>query len=162
METDKRSFGDRPNRIPWPPIFYAVALVAGWPLAVLFPLPWADGIAAEVMFAAGILIIVGALAIDLAAMTALHRAKTTIMPHRRVHHLITKGVFSLSRNPIYVAHTMLVIAAGLISGIAWYFPLALLAAFLTQKLGIAREEKHLEARFGRAFREYRKRVNRWL
>ena len=162
METDKHPFGDRPNRIPWPPIFYVVALIAGWPLGHFLPLPWASGMAAEMMFAIGILLILGALAIDLTAMTTMQRAKTTIMPHRKVDHLVTKGVFSVSRNPIYVAHTMLVIGAGLISGIAWYFSLAFIAAFATQKFGIEREEKHLESHFGKAYRDYRKRVKRWL
>lgn len=162
MTTEKQNFADRPNRFPWPPVFYVIALIAGWLLGWSLPLPWFGGITAEVLFAAGILMILGALAIDVAAMTTIQRAKTTIMPHRKVDHLVTKGVFTVSRNPIYIAHTMLVIGAGLISGIAWYFPLAFLAAWATQKFGIEREEKHLESRFGKAYRDYKKRVNRWI
>lgn len=162
METKHRAHGDRPNRIPWPPIIYAIALLAGWPLGRFLPLPWFTGMAAELLFAAGFLLILGALAIDAAAMTTMHRARTTILPHRRSDYLVTGGIFAVSRNPIYVANTMLVIGAGFISGIAWYLPLALVAAFLTQKLAIEREEKHLETRFGKAYRDYKKRVNRWF
>ncbi|WP_343045215.1 isoprenylcysteine carboxylmethyltransferase family protein [Oricola thermophila] len=116
----------------------------------------------EVLFAAGILTIVGALAIDIAAMNTMRRKRTTILPNRKADHLVTNGVFAVSRNPIYLANTMLVIGAGLISGIVWYFPLALIAAYMTQKLAIEREEKHLESRFGKLYRDYRKRVNRWI
>ncbi len=162
METEHHGFSDRPNRFPWPPVFYVVALVAGWLIELLLPLPLIGGMAAEILFAVGVLMIGGALAIDVAAMTTMHRSKTTIMPHRRSDHLVTKGVFAVSRNPVYVAHTMLVIGAGMISGIVWYFPLAFIAAYATQKFGIEREEKHLESRFGKYYRDYKKRVNRWI
>lgn len=162
MTTEKHGFGDRPNSFPWPPVIYAIALIAGWPLGTFLPLPWIGGIAGEVSFAIGFLAIFAALAIDVAAMRTMHAVRTTILPHRKAEHLVTKGVFSLSRNPIYVANTLLVIGAGLISGIAWYFALAFIAAFATQKLAIEREEKHLETRFGKHYRDYRKRVNRWL
>ncbi|GAB4354366.1 MAG: isoprenylcysteine carboxylmethyltransferase family protein [Oricola sp.] len=162
METERNLYRERPNRFPWPPTIYTVALVAGWPLGRFLPLPWIGGMANEVLFAVGFLMVAGALAIDAAAMAILHRAHTTILPHRKADHLVTRGVFAVSRNPIYVANTMLVIGAGLISGIAWYFPLAFIAAYLTQKLAIEREEKHLEARFGKYYRDYRKRVNRWV
>jgi protein-S-isoprenylcysteine O-methyltransferase Ste14 len=54
------------------------------------------------------------------------------------------------------------IGVGLITGIAWFLPLAIVAAFLTQKLAIEREERHLEARFGKRYRDYAKRVRRWI
>ena len=57
---------------------------------------------------------------------------------------------------------MLTVGIGLISGIVWFLPLALVAAFATQKLAIEREEKHLYARFGKRFRDYAKRVRRWI
>lgn len=162
METEKHGYSERPNRFPWPPVFYAAALIAGALLGWLVPLPWISGISAEVLFAGGFLLIAAALAIDAAAMTAMHRHRTTIMPHKKSDHLVTKGGYTVSRNPIYVAHTMLVIGAGLISGIVWFFPLAFIAAYATQKFGIEREEKHLESRFGKYYRDYKKRVNRWI
>jgi protein-S-isoprenylcysteine O-methyltransferase Ste14 len=57
---------------------------------------------------------------------------------------------------------MLMFGAGLMSQIVWFFPLGLIAAFLTQKLAIEREEKHLEIRFGKRYRDYTKRVRRWI
>lgn len=162
METEHHGFSERPNRFPWPPVIYAIALVAGWPLGHFLPVPWIGGMANEVLFAVGFLMIAGAIGIDVAAMTTMQRTRTTILPHRKADHLVTKGVFAVSRNPIYVANTMLVIGAGFISGIVWYFPLAFIAAYLTQKLAIEREEKHLESRFGKYYRDYKKRVNRWI
>jgi protein-S-isoprenylcysteine O-methyltransferase Ste14 len=85
-----------------------------------------------------------------------------VAPHRSASHLVTAGAFALSRNPIYLADTLVMIGIGLISGIAWFLLLAPLAGFLTQKLAIEPEERHLEARFGKKYRDYRKRVRRWI
>jgi protein-S-isoprenylcysteine O-methyltransferase Ste14 len=57
---------------------------------------------------------------------------------------------------------MITAGLGFMSGIIWFLPLALVAAMLTQHLAIKREEAHLEARFGKAFRDYAKKVRRWI
>jgi protein-S-isoprenylcysteine O-methyltransferase Ste14 len=75
---------------------------------------------------------------------------------------VSGGPFSFSRNPIYLANTMLTFGIGLIAGSVWFILLGLVAAFATQKLAIEREEKHLDARFGKKYRDYRKKVRRWI
>lgn len=162
MATETTPFAETPNRIPWAPLIYGIALIAGWPLQLAIPLPWFDGMASDMLFGFGAIGIICALLIDFSAMRTLHRKRTTIMPHRRADHLVTTGVYGWSRNPIYLANTMLVLGVGLLSGVAWYILLAFLAAFATQQMAIRREEKHLEHRFGKAFRDYRKKVSRWF
>ena len=153
---------DRPNTLPWPPIIYIAAAALALIGHALLPLPWIRGALGEILFATGWLVVAGALAIDVAAMRAMSRARTTIMPHRGSDHLVTGGPFSFTRNPIYVGNTMLMIGVGLISGIVWFLILAPVAAYVTTKLAIQREEKHLEARFGKKYRDYAKKVRRWL
>ena len=152
----------RPNRLPWPPIIYLVAIAVSIALGLLFPLPWISAPLSDILFAAGWLLVAAMVALDFSAMRTMARAKTTIMPNRASEHLVTTGAFSLTRNPIYLGNTLLMIGIGLITGIAWFLPLAFVAAFLTQKLAIEREEKHLEARFGKRYRDYAKRVRRWI
>ena len=152
----------RPNRLPWPPLIYLAAIAASIVLHLVYPLPFIGPPLSDILFAGGGLLIIGVVAIDVSAIRTLQRAKTTVMPHRGSEHLVTNGAFSFSRNPIYLANTMLMFGAGLMSQIVWFFPLGLIAAFLTQKLAIEREEKHLEIRFGKRYRDYSKRVRRWI
>lgn len=152
----------RPNTLPWPPIVYVAAVAAAIVLNWLVPLPWIPGPLGELLFAVGWLVVGGALAIDIMAMRTMARAKTTIMPHRGSDHLVTSGPFSFTRNPIYLGNTMLMIGIGLIAGIVWFILLAPVAAFVTQKLAIEREERHLEMRFGKKYRDYAKKVRRWI
>lgn len=152
----------RPNRIPWPPIIYLAAAAVSILAHVFLPLPWLGAPLSDLLFAAGWLLIVAAVAMDVAAMRAMSRAKTTIMPHRASEHLVTSGPFSFTRNPIYLGNTLLMIGIGLISGVVWFLLFAVIASFTTQKLAIEREEKHLQARFGKRYSDYAKRVRRWV
>lgn len=152
----------RPSRFPWPPVIYVLAALLAIFMHQLFPLPWIIGPLADILVAIGWLMIVAALFIDVLAMRALRRAATTIMPNRRSEHLVVGGPYALSRNPIYLGNTMIMIGVAFIWGNVWFLAFGLVGAFLTQKLAIEREERHLETRFGKVYRDYRKRVRRWF
>jgi len=152
----------RPNVIPWPPLIACAAIAAAIVLGLLVPLPWLPPPMSDILFAIGWIMIAGALAIDITAMRTMSRHKTTIMPNRASEHLVTDGPFSFTRNPIYLANVMMIAAIGLVSGIVWFLPMALATGIATQKLAIEREEKHLDARFGKRYRDYVKRVRRWI
>lgn len=151
-----------PNRIPWPPIIYAAAILMGALSKALLPTPWIESPGSDFLFAVGALIILAGLALDLGAMKTLRTAKTTILPIKGADHLVTSGPFKISRNPIYLGNTLLTFGAGLVFGIIWFMPLAFIAAFLTSKLAIEREEAHLSAKFGKNWRDYAQKVRRWF
>jgi protein-S-isoprenylcysteine O-methyltransferase Ste14 len=155
-------FKDSPNRLPWPPLIYAAALFLGAISGYFLPVPWFVSPFSDLLVAIGGMMIAAALFIDFKAMRTMANAKTTIMPNKGSDHLVTSGPFSFSRNPIYLANTMITIGVGLMFGILWFIPLAIIAALVTQELAIKREEAHLDARFGKAFRDYAKKVRRWI
>lgn len=152
----------RPNSLPWPPIIYLVAIGVGFLLGALYPLPWFVPPLSGILAAIGWLMIAAFVALNILSIRAMRRAGTTVRPDRGTDHLVTDGPFSLSRNPLYLAGTALVLGIGLVSGIAWFLLLAALAAFAVQKLAIEREERHLQARFGKAYVDYTERVRRWI
>lgn len=153
---------DRPVAIAWPPIIFLCLVAIAILLGFFWPLPWLPKPLSDFAFGAGIIVIIGAAWIEIAAVRTLMQAKTPVLPTRRAEHLVTKGPYAFTRNPIYLGNTVLMLGAGLVFGLLWFLPAALLAAFITQKLAVEQEEKHLEARFGRAYREYRKKVRRWI
>lgn len=155
---------DRPSRFPWPPLIYVSAIAISIILWVIYPklLPWFGSPLSDILFAVGCVAVVAVVAIYVSAVRTLNAANTTIRPDRPSAHMVTTGAFSFSRNPIYLGNTLLMLAVALISGILWFVPLALIAAFLTQKLAIEGEEKHLATRFGKRYHDYAKRVRRWI
>ena len=151
-----------PNRGPWPPLIYLGAIAIGIALTVIAPLPWIEGPLHDILFAAGWLLVAAGLALDITAIRALMRAKTTVRPDGTAEHLVTSGPFSFTRNPIYLGNTTLMIGIGLIAGSIWFLVLGLLAAFATQVITIVHEERYLKARFGKKYHDYAGRVRRWI
>lgn len=147
---------ERPNRIPWPPIFYAAAFVLGLALAQVKPL--AVPIRPEVgwtILACGILL-------DLWAMWTLHSHQANILPHRAATRLVTTGAYWLSRNPIYVGNTLLLLGLAIVLHNAWLIITAFMALTLVDGYAVKREEEHLLAKFGNDWRAYMDRTPRYL
>ncbi len=148
-----------PNRIPWPPLIYVGAAVLGLLLHKWWPL---FSLEADVFRHIGVGLLMVGVFLDIFTMLSFRRHHTTIMPNKAASHLITNGPFAHTRNPIYVANTMLLAGVGLSFNVPWVLVLALPAAYLTQKLAIEREERHLAEKFGEAWTSYAAKVPRWL
>lgn len=153
---------DRPTAMVWPVPIYVAAILAAVLAGVIVPLPWIGRPLADILLAFGWLLVAATVALYATALSAFRRARTTVKPNAAATQLITGGPFKLSRNPLYLANTILMMGLGLVTGNAWFIVLALVAAFSVQKLAIEPEERHLQARFGRAYRDYAKRVRRWI
>lgn len=151
----------RPTTIPWPPILLAVAIPGAWGLGRVHPLNWPgldDGPARALGWGFGI---VGA-GLIVWALVAFRRARTTVMPHQRVSHLITDGPFRFRRNPIYLGEVFLFLFAAELTKNVWFVVAGFAFAVAVTWLAILPEERHLEARFGDQWRAYRDKTRRWI
>ena len=152
---------DRPNTVPWPPILLGAAILAAIFLGRLAPLSWPglDDTPARIVGVA-----IGALGLALIVWAAwtMHRARTTVLPHRPSDALVTSGPFWRFRNPIYLGDTMILLSLAELTKNIWFVPAAIAFALLVTLLAILPEERYLEARFGDAYRAYKARSRRWL
>jgi protein-S-isoprenylcysteine O-methyltransferase Ste14 len=76
--------------------------------------------------------------------------------------LITGGPYALSRNPMYVAWTLMYLGIGLLANSLWILGLLPLVVIVTHFVDVRREESFLEKEFGEAYLRYRMRVRRYL
>jgi protein-S-isoprenylcysteine O-methyltransferase Ste14 len=76
-------------------------------------------------------------------------------------HLVTSGAFAISRNPIFVALDLWFVGIFLIQGSLFFLLFALVAMPLIHTQ-ILREEKLLTELYGQSYRDYLKRVPRYL
>ena len=151
---------EAPNRIPWPPILYGLALLVGVGLGKVAPAPaWLDGPVARGL--GGLLLALG-LGLDLAAAITMWRRRANILPHRPATALVTSGPFAWSRNPIYLGNTTALCGAGLAFANPWLIGTGLIAAVAVNRLAIVREEAHLARLFGGDWEAYCRRTPRWL
>lgn len=155
--------GERPqNRFPWPPLVFLAAAALAVLLHDLWPAPWFGSPLADFLFAIGLVLGIAAIALAAAALRALSRAGTTALHRRAAEHLVASGPYAFSRNPIYLGMAALMVAAAFVLGNAWLLPAAIAAAALAQVLAVTHEERHLAERFGKRYRDYQKRVRRWI
>ena len=153
-------FAERANRIPWPPIVYGSVLVAAFALDRLVPLAWfGDGWAWRAL---GTALAVAGIAVAGAGFMRFRALGTPVDPTARAETLVTTGIYAHTRNPMYVGMTVAFLGLGLALRSEWLLLLALLMPLILRTLAIGPEERHLEARFGEAWRAYAAGVRRWL
>ena len=123
--------------------------------ALDFPMPgW---VVSAVLFAAG-------LATGTGAFLQFRKARTTINPMKphETSALLTDGFYAWSRNPIYVADAVLLLAFALLVANAFAFVFLVLFIAYLDRFQIRPEERALRARFGDEYDRYRGKVRRWL
>ena len=151
----------RPTVIPWPPLLFVAALGAALGLGLVHPLPWPglDDLPARIIGYG-----FGALGVGLVAWgtVTLRRAHTNLLPHRGADHPVTDGPFRIWRNPLYMGETLMLLGLAQATGNVWMAIAAPLFALGVLLLSILPEERHLEARFGKEYLDYKARTRRWF
>ena len=142
-----------------PPAVYFAPFAVMW--AVHWWRPWTIPGGAALTVAGLALMLLG-IALTIWAVVTFARAHTTVIPWGQVSAMVATGPFRFSRNPIYLADAIAYLGGTLLLHSWW--PLLLLPGVLLvmRRKVIDREERYLTERFGDAYREYQRRVRRWL
>jgi protein-S-isoprenylcysteine O-methyltransferase Ste14 len=92
----------------------------------------------------------------------MHRAQTPANPYRPVERVVTEGPFRYTRNPAYLAMTMICAGAASLANAPWAVLLLPVALAVIRRGVIEREERYLERKFGEEYLRYKGRVRRWI
>ncbi len=138
------------------PFLVAIALQLAVPLS--FPGGWVRLaiLAVGIAFA-----VVGVVFIVLARREFARHGQPTD-PGRPTSRVVTTGVFSISRNPLYLGAACFVAGFALAVNLPWALILLLPSLVACHYVLIAPEEKYLGAKFGEEYREYLTTVHRWI
>ncbi len=142
----------------------AVALIiAGsmWGISLIAP---PLEVAAFMRVAAAATIALAGMGISLAGIVAFRRAHTTVNPMKpeTTSSLVCSGIYTATRNPMYVGVLFVLIAWAVFLSSAWtlFGPVAFV--LYINRFQIAPEERVLLAMFGADYSAYKSRVRRWL
>jgi protein-S-isoprenylcysteine O-methyltransferase Ste14 len=156
--TDTRTAGV----IARPPLLFLAALLIGFVLDLLLPLPFlVPGVDLLHWIIGGSLILIG-LALAAAGIRNFSRAGTPVESIKPTRALVTTGIYDRTRNPIYLGMFLLYGGIGVAAQSPWILILTLPLAITIRYGVVAREEAYLERRFGDAYRDYKARVRRWV
>lgn len=147
-------------RIP-PVVLFVLAALAMGALAVFLPaLRYA--FPGQLMAASVLLLCAGL--VGLAGVRAFARHDTTVNPLRpeRATRLVAGGIYRRSRNPMYLALLLALLAWGTWLGSIAALGVVPLFVLAMTRWQIVPEERALQALFGSEFTAYKRRVRRWL
>jgi protein-S-isoprenylcysteine O-methyltransferase Ste14 len=102
------------------------------------------------------------LPLAITTLRVLSRAHTPVDPLKPTTALVTEGPFRYSRNPLYVALTLLYLGVAFLVNVLWILLLVVPALVVLRYGVIAREEAYLARKFGTAYHYYTTQVRRWL
>ncbi|WGV28157.1 methyltransferase family protein [Halotia branconii] len=155
----KEQILDNPGIIAFPPALYTGTLLIGLLLDFVFPI---DFLPRSVGLVLGMLAIICAGLFAISAFRAMNSARTAINPSQPTTAIVSDGVFSLSRNPIYLSLTLLYMGITLLFSALWALLLLLPLLVIVQIGVVKREEIYLERKFGDEYLCYKARVRRWV
>lgn len=96
------------------------------------------------------------------ALLNFRRIGTPFDPTAAAEKLAEGGIYRFTRNPMYLGALVGFLGLGLALRQTWLLLLLVPLALALQWLAIFREEAYLERRFGDRYRNYKRRVRRWL
>lgn len=145
-----------------PPLVFVAALALGFLAHRVYPIGVGPAGARRVVAIAGWVLTLSFLALFLPAAHAFRRARTNILPNQPATTIVESGPYRWSRNPMYVGMTLLSVGVALVFNALWALLMVPVAVLVTDRYTIAREERYLERAFGDEYRDYKRRVRRWL
>ena len=148
------------KRLDLPPVWLAAFCVLAWGQARYFGAglsfggAWAD-------FVGGLLVGGGIILMAL-AFAEFRKHRTTVIPHRLPSALIQSGIFSRTRNPIYLGDALVLL--GLILRFDAVLALLLVPIFVyvIEQRFIIPEEARMRLEFKTVFAAYERKVRRWV
>lgn len=143
-----------------PPLWALLCLAATYALGLL---PGLEHLPAMRTRPVGVIIIVLALALLATAMVQFRLANTQLLPTSKINNaLVTTGVFSITRNPMYAAMTLFCLGGALWFGRPLMLAAPVLMFAIANTAFIPFEEEKMRRQFGAAFDDYTRRVRRWI
>jgi protein-S-isoprenylcysteine O-methyltransferase Ste14 len=110
----------------------------------------------------GVIPLIVGLLLAIVADRVFQQRETTVKPFETSTALVTDGVFHISRHPMYLGFTVMLLGLAWLLGSISPFVIAVAFAVLMDVVFIRVEERMMAETFGEAWNTYKRSVRRWL
>lgn len=143
-------------------VVFGIPFLIGIALQLALPIVFPSGLLTPAIIPVGAaLIVIGAGLVVLARRQFAQHGQPTD-PGRPTSQLITTGVFSRSRNPLYLGGICVLVGLALALRLTWVLILLIPALVVCHYVLVVPEERYLAATFGEDYRAYAASVHRWI
>lgn len=150
-------------------VVFGIPFFAAIGLQLLVPFSLPLGLLAQTiipgdiaLFLLGVALFVVGAAIIMKARRELARHGQPTDPGLATSKIVTTGVFSISRNPVYLGGVCVIAGFALALNLPWVLVLLPAAVVACHYVLIAPEERYLAAKFGDEYARYAASVHRWI
>jgi protein-S-isoprenylcysteine O-methyltransferase Ste14 len=142
-----------------PPLLYLGMIALGLLLHLAWPVRL---VPSAVSMPLGVIAVLGAVALGLSAVRTFRTADTPVPGNRPATTIVRTGPYRWSRNPIYLAFSLLQLGVACWVNSLWLLVTLMPAVALMSLVVIPGEERYLESRFPSDYSAYKASVRRWL
>jgi len=153
---------DNPGVIAPPPLIYAIPLLLGLILHMLYPVRLVRDLPRLVRGFLGGSLVGFALTFVTIAFRTMRRANTNVDPTKPTTSLVVEGPFQVTRNPLYLSLTLFYAGITILVNSLWTALMLPVILVVMRKGVIDREERYLERKFGEHYLHYKASVRRWF
>ena len=143
-------------------IIFGAPLLAAVALQFIVPLSYFNSIFTATFLVIGVTLCTVGVAIIVAARRVFSESDQPTDPGLPTSLMVTNGIFSISRNPMYLGAACLLVGIALVFKLAWMFVFLVPTLIACQSILIEPEERYLAAKFGTEYQRYAALVNRWI
>jgi protein-S-isoprenylcysteine O-methyltransferase Ste14 len=143
-------------------VVFGIPFLVAIALQFLVPLSLPRGLFQLAFIPGGAALIIAGVTLVVLARQEFAQCGQPTDPGRPTTRVVTSGVFSVSRNPLYLGAVCFLVGVGLAINLPWVLILLLPSLVACHTVLIAPEEKYLVAKFGEEYRAYTATVHRWI
>ncbi len=144
-----------------PPAVFGIILLMGVGLGYFLPVRLLPESLTLRLVAGGATCLVGA-SIGAWALLTFRYAHVTPDFGNPVAHLLENGPYRYSRNPLYIALSMVLLGFSFLLNTAWLLLGVPVLLFVLGRTVVVKEEQYLRTRFGERYISYSRNVRRWI
>lgn len=146
--------------IDMPPVWLAFFIALAWGQATYVPMGLSFGYTWAGLL--GGLLVGGGLVLMALAFVEFRKARTTVIPHNTPSKIIQSGIFSRTRNPIYLGDALILAGLILRFDAVLALPLVPIFVWVIERRFIVSEEDRMRRTFRAEYARYEQKVRRWV
>lgn len=145
-----------------PSVLFLITLFTGVLLSWGQPWHWTGYFESSVVQSIGVVLLFISLILNTLAYREFKKCRTPHAPFMKPKVLITSGVFSVSRHPVYLALVLSECGLAFVFDSVWFLFTAVILWVLLDSIIVRKEENILHSTFNQEYNNYKKTTRRWI
>ena len=143
-------------------VVFGIPFLVAIALHLVVPIPFPQGFITPARILGGAILVVIGISLAILARREFERFGQPTDPGLPTSKVISTGVFSISRNPLYLGGVFILAGVSLLFNVPWVLIFLMPSLVGCHYILIVPEESYLAVKFSEQYQRYAARVHRWI